>query len=518
MTDPCSHDVSSGGATEASGQIPLRLYDSFRREKVPFEPLQPGKVKMYLCGPTTYDSAHVGHAYSAICFDVIRKCLMWLGYDVLFVRNITDVDDKIIKRASENGEAPIELAARYADEYNRDMARFGITPPDVEPRVSTHIPQIIHLIERIVANGCGYVTDGDVFFSVEEFAPYGGLSGQSVRDLRSGARIEVDTRKRSPVDFALWKSAKPGEPSWESPWGPGRPGWHIECSAMTHAHLGEAFDIHGGGKDLIFPHHENEIAQSQGAFGQGTFARYWMHNGFLNLAGDDDKMSRSLGNVFSCPQVAQAAGPEAMRFFALSHHYRSPVTFEVEDRSGTPAFKDLEAADKRLDYFYSTLRRLDDYVATLKTDQSEGDVIAEAAALVPCARAGLLDDFNTPVVLAALGEAARAANKLLDEPKGVAKAIRRRSLAKLRDDIRAVANGALGILIQPPIEYLAARRARLAAARSIDAAKIDQLLKERTQARKARDFARADELRDEIHSLGVEVLDTPTGAEWRVAD
>ncbi|HLU67203.1 MAG TPA: cysteine--tRNA ligase [Kofleriaceae bacterium] len=494
--------------------VPLRLYDSFRKQKVPFEPVVPGRASIYLCGPTTYDSAHIGHAYSAICFDVIRRSLTWLGYQVTFVRNVTDVDDKIIARASERGEPALELAARYADEYNRDMAAFGVLPPDIEPRVSTHIPDIVALIERLVAAGKAYAVDGDVYFSVETFPPYGRLSGQSIDDLRSGARVEVDERKRSPVDFALWKSAKPGEPSWESPWGPGRPGWHIECSAMVARHLGEVFDIHGGGKDLVFPHHENEIAQSQGAFGEGTFARYWMHNGFLNFSGE--KMSKSLGNVLSCPQIVEACGPEAMRMFVVSHHYRSPVNFEVASEDGRVVFRDLEAADRRLDYFYSTLRRIDDFLAS-GGDGGEGEVVPEAEALVPAAREGLADDFNTPVVVAALGEAARAANKLLDEGKGMNKAVRRRSLARLGRDLRSV-GGALGVLFDEPAEFLARRRARLAARRGVDAAEVERLLEARAEARKARDFARADEIRGELQRRGVEVLDTPSGADWRIAE
>jgi cysteinyl-tRNA synthetase len=494
---------------------PLRLYDSLRRTKVPFEPLEPGKVKMYLCGPTTYDSAHIGHAYSAICFDVVRRALAWLGYDVTFVRNVTDVDDKIIKRANENGEEWLALASRYADEYNRDMETFGVAPPDIEPRVSQTIDAIIDLVKKLVDEGKAYVADGDVYFSVETFPGYGKLSGQSVDDLRAGARIEVDERKKSPVDFALWKAAKPGEPSWDSPWGPGRPGWHIECSAMTTRHLGETFDIHAGGKDLIFPHHENEIAQSQGAYGEETFARYWMHNGFLNFSGE--KMSKSIGNVFGCQQIAAAVGKEAMRFFTVSHHYRSPVNFEVAtDDDGEVIFKDLETVDRRLDYFYSTLQRLDELTASMK-DPGDGEVIEEAATLVDRARTALADDFNTPVVIAALSDAARAANKLIDEPKSVAKDVRKRSLIALRDRMRDV-GGAIGILTSDPATFLAERRDRLAAKRGIDAGEVERLLAERTEARKAKEFDRADEIRDRLTGLGVEVLDTPRGAAWRVAE
>jgi cysteinyl-tRNA synthetase len=489
---------------------PLRLYDSFRKQKVQLETLEPGAVSMYLCGPTTYDAAHIGHAYSAICFDVIRRSLAWLGYRVRFVRNVTDVDDKIIKRAQQTGEPPLELSARYADEYRRDMACFGVMPPDVEPLVSTHIPDIIALIERLIERGAAYAVEGDVYFQVDRFPPYGRLSGQSIDELRAGARVEVDERKRSPVDFALWKAAKPGEPCWHSPWGAGRPGWHIECSAMVTRHLGESFDLHGGGKDLIFPHHENEIAQSQGAYGEGTFARYWLHNGFLNLAGE--KMSKSLGNVFGCPQVASSTGPEAMRMFVVSHHYRSPVNFEVASENDRVVFRDLDAADRRLDYFYTTLRRLADF-----TDAEPGEVVPEAEALVPAAIEALCDDFNTPVVVAALGEAARAANKLLDEGKGIAKPVRRRSLARLARDLRDV-GGALGILLGDPVQFLTARRDRLAARRGIDADEVDRLLGERAQARADRDFTRADAIRGTLQGWGVEVLDTPGGADWRVAE
>jgi cysteinyl-tRNA synthetase len=493
----------------------LRLYDSLRRHKVDFEPVTAGKVSMYLCGPTTYDDAHIGHAYSAICFDIIRRSLGWLGFQVCFVRNITDVDDKIIKRANERGEDWNELASRFADAYNRDMAAMGLAAPDIEPRVSTHIAEVVALTTLLVEAGKAYPIGGDVYYSVESFADYGKLSGQSIDDLRSGARVEVDQRKRSPLDFALWKAAKPDEPAWDSPWGKGRPGWHIECSAMTGKHLGETFDIHAGGKDLIFPHHENEIAQSQGAHGAGTFARYWLHNGFLNFSGE--KMSKSIGNVFGCQQIVAAVGGEAMRLFTASHHYRSPVNFEVVTEEGSPRFKDLEAVDRRLDYFYTTLKRLDDFLAVGK-EPGDGPVVSEAERLVPAAHEGLCDDFNAPVVIAALGEAARMANKLLDEPKGVAKDVRRRSLRRLSADIRDVAQGALGLLVQSPSAFLADRRQRLASRRGIDAARIGELLADRTQARKSKDFARADELRELIHEMGVEVLDTPAGADWKVIE
>ena len=493
-----------------------------RRQKVPFEPLEPGKVGIYVCGPTPYAPAHIGHAYSAISFDTIRRSLRFLGFEVRYVRNITDVEDKIIRRANELGEDPMALAARFADDYNRDMARFNVLPPDVEPKVSTHIAEIIALTERLIDQGKAYAVDGDVYFAVDTFAPYGKLSGQSLDDLRAGAsdRALVEKQKRSPADFALWKAAKPGEPSWPSPWGDGRPGWHIECSAMTATHLGQTFDIHGGGKDLIFPHHENEIAQSQGAHGTDTFARYWMHNGFLNFAGE--KMSKSLGNVFGCDQIAAAVGGEALRFFCVKHHYRSPVEFEVEEikaSDGTPTgvrFRSLEAADRDLEYFYVTLMKLDAFVAA-GGDAGDGPVLPEAEKLLPAAREALSDDFNSPKVMAAMHEATTLANKLLAEGKGLDKQVRRRSIARLARELRA-AGDALGILAADPLVYLHERRTRLVARQGVDVAQVEALLAERTTARAAKDFTRSDAIRVELAALGVELLDTPQGTDWRVQD
>jgi cysteinyl-tRNA synthetase len=496
----------------------LRLYDSLRRQKVQFQPIEPGKVSMYLCGPTPYTAAHVGHAYSAICFDLIRRSLGFLGYQVKFVRNVTDVDDKIIKRGHETGEDPVALAARYADEYNADMASVFITPPDEEPRVSTHIAEIIALTERLIERGKAYAAHGDVYFEVATFAPYGQLSGQTLDDLCAGARVEVDERKRAPADFALWKAAKPGEPSWDSPWGKGRPGWHIECSAMCVAHLGVSFDLHGGGKDLIFPHHENEIAQSQGAYGEGTFARHWLHNGFLNFEGE--KMARSVGNVMDVRHLVAEVGAEALRFFVVSHHYRSPVDFEV-GVDDTPdgkiqRFKSIEAADRRLEYFYLTLQRIDAFIAQ-GGDGGDGPVAPGADGLLAEVRAALADDFNSPVAVAAAGEAAKLANKLLDEGKGIDKQVRRRSLARIGKDLRTVGQ-ALGVFHADPAAYLRGRRERLVRRRRLDVAAVERLLADRTAARAGKDFAAADVIRGQLTALGVEVLDTPAGTDWRVTE
>ena len=501
--------------------VALRIYDSLRRQKAPFEPVVPGEVSLYVCGPTPYAAAHIGHAYSAIAFDTIRRALTFLGFRVKHVRNVTDVDDKIIKAANERKEDPVALAARYTDAYNADMARFNVLPPHIEPRVSGHIAEIIAITQRLVDRGKAYPVDGDVYYSVESFPSYGKLSGQTLDELRAGARVEVDERKRSPADFALWKAAKPGEPAWDSPWGKGRPGWHIECSAMTITHLGEVFDLHGGGKDLIFPHHENEIAQSQGAYGEDTFARYWLHNGFLNFEGE--KMSKSLGNVYGCAEIAEAVGAEALRFFCVSHHYRSPVDFEVQgirDATGTVIgvrFASLEAADRRLEYFYTTLARIDAFVAQ-GGDGGEGALAPGGDTLIPAATEALADDFNAPVVVAAMGEAAKLANKLLDEGKGMDKQVRRRTLARIGRDLR-VAGEALGVFATAPATYLAERRDRLAKRKQVDVAAVEAAIAARTAARAAKDFARADAIRTELAGKGVELLDAPSGAtEWRVQD
>ena len=499
---------------------PVRLYDSFRREKVPFEPLEPGKVSMYVCGPTPYAAAHIGHAYSAVAFDTVRRSLRFLGYDVRYVRNITDVEDKIIARAHVLGEDPMALAARFAADYNHDMAQFGVLPPDVEPKVSTHIPEIIALISRLVANGSAYPIDGDVYFEISTFPAYGKLSGMQLDELVEGKRVEVDERKRAPADFALWKAAKPGEPAWDSPWGKGRPGWHIECSAMTVAHLGTSFDLHGGGKDLIFPHHENEIAQSQGADGPHTFARYWLHNGLIINNGV--KLSKSLGEALLCARVIRAVGAEALRWYFVSHHFRSTIDLELElvsDAEGHVVgarYHRFEAADKKLEYFYTTLKRIDDFGAT-GAAPPPGAVLPAAEALLPEVRAALADDFNTPVVMAALHESAALANRLLDEGKGIDKQVRRRTLARIAQEIRSVGN-VLGVLTAEPRDFLAERRARLIARRNIDVATVERLLADRVAARSAKDFQRSDAIRGELAALGVALHDTPQGTDWSVHD
>src|SRR3954469_6072275 len=322
----------------------IRVHDTRQKRKIPFTPREPGKVGMYVCGVTVYDVCHVGHARAFVAFDVIARYLRFRGFEVRFVRNVTDVDDKIIRRAQAEGKGASDVAHTYEDAMSADFAALGLNPPDVEPRATAHIAEMIEVIRRLEARGLAYPAAGDVYYSVGDFAPYGGLSGQSPDELKAGARIEIGEQKRSPMDFALWKGAKPGEPSWPSPWGPGRPGWHIECSGMAWRHLGETFDIHGGGTDLIFPHHENEVAQSLCAFPGSHFARYWVHNGMLLVNGE--KMSKSLGNFFTVREVLDKGPGEAIRLLLLRSHYRS-----------TPDFSDASIIEARreLDRFYRAL-------------------------------------------------------------------------------------------------------------------------------------------------------------------
>ena len=491
----------------------IRLYDTRTRKKVDFQPLQPGKVGLYSCGITVYDESHVGHARSAITFDVVVRHLRASGFEVAFVRNITDIDDKIIRRAQQENTTAEAIAKTYADAMAADMAALGITVPTHEPAATHHVQDIITFISRLVERELAYAAGGDVYFSVPSFPTYGALSGQSVDDLKSGARIEVGELKRSPLDFALWKGAKPGEPSWESPWGPGRPGWHIECSAMAHAFLGEIFDIHGGGSDLIFPHHENERAQSEGAFGLGTFARHWMHHGMVNFGGE--KMSKSLGNFVTIKKVRETHDLEALRLLMLGVHYRSPASFTLaRDAQGRAEYPDLDEAETRLDYFYRTLERL---------DQLLGDTApAPGAPILPAAegtwdrfREAMDDDFNTAAALADFYEAFVLANKLLDDPKSAPKDVRKATLARLRVDLRR-AGDVLGIFQQPASVFLLARRSRLCARRGIDPVGVEQEIAARTAARAAKDFAAADAIRLALKSRNIELMDTPQGTSWRV--
>ena len=446
---------------------------------------------MYACGPTPYAPAHIGHAYSASSFDPIRRSLVFLGFDVTYVRNITDVDDKINAAKAAN-EDPLERSRRFTDEYNRDMAMFSVLAPDIEPKVSTHIEQIIALTERLIARGKAYEVEGDVYFEVATFPGYGKLSGQSPDELESGARVAVDSAE---ARARRLRAAKPGEPSWDSLWGKGRPGWHIECSAMTWAHLGESFDIHGGGKDPIFPHHENEIAQSQGAFGEDSFARYWMHNGFLNFEGE--KMSRSEGNVFACHQIDEAVGAEALRLFFVSHHHRSPIDFEPASRPATPParsptkFPSLDrpppsvllrdaAAARRLRRPRQGRRRRRGRGAARGRGAGRDRARGARRRLQ---RAG--DDRRARRGRQARQQAPRRGQG--HRQAGAPPSAR----ARLARDLRAV-GAALGILHQDPATYLRAATSLRVKKRGLDVTAIDRLLADRTAGGAAKDFARAE--------------------------
>jgi cysteinyl-tRNA synthetase len=486
-----------------------RIYDTRAGKKVDLVLREPGKVGMYVCGVTVYDLCHVGHARTLVAFDVIVRHLRARGLEVRLVRNITDVDDKIIRKGNAEGRPAAEVAEFYADAMSADMAALGIAAPDVEPRATQHIADMIDVIRRLEARDLAYPAEGDVYYSVAGFSSYGALSGQSVDDLQAGARIEVGEHKKSPLDFALWKGAKPGEPAWESPWGPGRPGWHIECSAMSHRYLGDSFDIHGGGSDLIFPHHENEIAQSEGAF--GSFAHYWMHSGMVNFGGE--KMSKSLGNVVTIRRVAETHDLEALRLLLISVHYRSPANFTIaRDGAGLAVYPDLDEAEARLDYFYRTLDRLDAFLAPLAPPPAA----PPPSDLATNVGAAMDDDFNSAAAIGHLYDAFVLANKLLDDPKAMPKPERQKALAAIARDARAV-GATLGIMLRRPAEFLLSRRDRLCVRRTIDRAAVEARIIDRTAARKAKEFARADEIRAELKASGVELMDTPTGTAWRVA-
>ena len=473
----------------------LRIFNTLTRGKEDFVPLVPGEVGLYVCGVTVYDLCHIGHARSAIVFDVIRRYLRFRGYRVTFIKNYTDVDDRIIRKANEEGVTAQVISERYIAEYQTDMASIGVEPADVEPKATEHIPQMVELIGRLIRRGVAYELDGDVYFEVRRFPHYGKLSGKNLDELESGARVDVDERKRDPLDFALWKASKPGEPSWPSPWGPGRPGWHIECSAMSMQYLGETFDLHGGGEDLIFPHHENEIAQSEGATGK-PFVRCWAHNGFVNLA--SEKMSKSLGNTLSIKDMVQRHEPEALRLYFLGTHYRHP----------------LEFADERVSESAKALGRLQALVEEAERiggkgtpkPGPDGGVFDEVAAHRERFEAAMDDDFNTPQALGVLFDLARflqgARTQLEQGRVGAGPFLM--GVGELVTLGRVLGLLELGARAPAPVDpQLKAR--------------VESLVYLREQARKQRDFAEADRLRDELVRLGVTLKDTRDGTTWTLA-
>ena len=455
----------------------LQLHNSLAGKKQIFTPLETGKVGMYVCGVTVYDYCHVGHARVMIVFDVVYRWLQKLGYDVNYVRNFTDVDDKIIARAAERNIDIQTLTDEMIAEFHQDMDALGCLRPNLEPRATTHMDAMISMIEALIQRNCAYVSDsGDVLYAVRSFDGYGKLSGKNIDDLESGSRVDVDDKKRDPLDFVLWKKAKEGEPSWHSPWGAGRPGWHIECSAMSCEHLGNTFDIHGGGMDLKFPHHENEIAQACAANG-GDFARFWLHNGFVNI--NAEKMSKSLGNFFTIREVLKKYHPEVLRMFVLGTHYRSPLDFS--DNA-------LDVAKAGLDRLYETKRRLSGRFA---------DKVVDAGSVTETFAAALNDDFNTPEALAELFEYSRRINKALDAGENT-----------LLDIQHFSAMSALLAVVQQDAEAWFQGDTDGSAA-------IEALIVERTEAKKARDFARSDAIRDELAAQGIVLEDGASGTTWK---
>jgi cysteinyl-tRNA synthetase len=498
----------------------VRLYNTLTSRKERFEPAEPGHARIYVCGPTVYDYAHLGHARCYVVYDVLVRHLRATGLNVTYVRNITDVDDKILKRASESGTEPTTLAARFAEAYAEDMHRLGNLDPDVEPKVSTHLDAIVDLIERLVDREHAYVSDGDVYFSVESFPEYGKLSHRNLQEMKAGASERLDqrqaARKRHPADFALWKRS-PDDSSWgwESPWGRGRPGWHIECSAMSMQHLGETLDLHGGGLDLVFPHHENEIAQSEAATGK-PFSRCWMHNGFVEV--DKEKMSKSLGNFFTARDLFDRVEPEAIRYFMMTVHYRAPLNLDwsLDDAGNVTGFPQFEEAERRVGYLYKTKQRLLDLPA--KRIGEDHDVVPEEIRdFEKGLREALDDDLNMPVALAEVAELLRAVNELCDRAsrkKGKASEV----AVRMALEAFAALEAELGLGGQDASEVLLRIRDRRARARGLDAADIERQIAARAAARQSKDFEEADRIRDALASRGVELLDGPEGTGWTIAD
>ncbi len=482
----------------------MEVYNTMIRRKETFQPREPGKVGLYVCGPTTYNYIHLGNARPLVFFDTVRRYFAFKGYEVLYIQNFTDVDDKIINRAAQEGKDPLELSRIYINEYFKDADALNVRRADEHPKVTGHMPVIIKMVEALVENGSAYVVEGDVYFEVRKFAGYGKLSGRTLDDLQAGARVEVDTRKRDPLDFALWKSAKPGEPSWDSPWGLGRPGWHIECSAMSLKYLGTNFDIHGGGFDLIFPHHENEIAQSEAATGE-PFVRYWLHNGFITVK--EEKMSKSLGNFFLVRDILAKFQPEIVRFFLLSTHYRSPLDFDDEK---------LAAAGRGLERIKTSIRLLTEALAKRTSEDAAattGDLKSAIDALKASFEAAMDDDFNTALAVGITFDLAREVNTAVQQLGDTLARADREILIKAMDLFK-VFNEVLGvfkidsngsIIIESASEESSGFAEKL----------LNLIMEVRQEARKKKDWGTSDRIRDGLKELGIVLEDTPQGVRWK---
>jgi len=464
---------------------PLKIYNTISRQLEPFSTIEPGKVRMYVCGVTVYDHAHIGHGMSSIAFDVVRRYLMYLGYDVTYAQNFTDIDDKIINRANQEGIDPQELTESLIATWGEEMAAFNVLPATINPRATQEIPEIIEMIKGLIAGGHAYEANGDVYFKVRSFPEYGKLSHRNIDDLLIGARIAAGEHKHDPLDFALWKAAKPGEPTWDSPWSAGRPGWHIECSAMCSHHLGSQVDIHGGGADLIFPHHENEIAQSEAFSGDEPFARYWMHNGLLQLG--SEKMSKSLGNVVRLREIASQGRAMAFRLQVLSSHYRAPLTY-TEDG--------LDAAHNGLDRLRAAARPIENEIESRR--DNELDLLVEHS--IQAFHDAMLNDFDTPGAVAAIFELGRAIN-------------RGRSTHKVSESVQDARTMLLDLTGILGLDLSEVTKDDLMAAGPF----IDLLIRLRNDLRTAKQFAIADQIREELAELGVTLEDTKQGTIWKTS-
>lgn len=484
----------------------MYIYNTMTKKKEKFIPQAAGKVGMYACGITAYDLCHIGHARSAVVFDIIARYLEFKGNQVTFVRNFTDVDDKIINRANQEHVSSKEISERYIKAFHEDMDKLNVRRATIEPKATEYIPQMIELCEKLIAKGFAYATpSGDVYFRVRSFKDYGKLSGRDINDMRAGARIQPGEEKEDPLDFALWKSAKPGEPSWECPWGKGRPGWHIECSAMSEKNLSLPLDIHGGGQDLIFPHHENEIAQSEAALG-GEFAKFWVHNGFVQI--DSEKMSKSLGNFKTIRDILESRHPEALRFFLLSKHYRSPIDF---------SFVTMDDAEKGLVRVYECLAEVH---AALQKEFNKKmampkEIVKEFEGLKQAFLDSMDDDFNTAGALGHVFGTVRLVNRVLEEKALRGKDGTKTFLEQVLDEVK-VWSQILGVFGAEPAAMLLALRDLNAKRLNIDVTEVENLLTQRLEAKKNKDFATADSIREKLTAMHVEVRDTQNGQVWAI--
>lgn len=473
-----------------------RLFNTLSGRKEDFEPLEKKKIRMYVCGVTVYDDCHIGHARSAIIFDTIYRYFLWRNYDVVFVKNFTDIDDKIINRAKRENLSWQEVAEKYIRSYKEDMEKLNVLKPTIEPRATEHIPEMIDIIERLLRKGHAYQVDGDVYFSVDSFKEYGSLSKRSLEDMLAGYRVEPDEKKRNPLDFALWKAHKEGEPFFESPFGKGRPGWHIECSAMSVKYLGIPFDIHGGGQDLIFPHHENEKAQSEAAYGE-QFVKYWIHHGFLNLR--SEKMSKSLGNILLIKDFLERHNPEVLRLFFLSVHYRNPIDYTEE------IVLEWENVLRRM---YYTLMRVKEFRSEFEGREEPFGAVDE---LKEKFLKSMEDDFNTPAALSSIFELQRLVNRMLDSRDETSS----KYLAYASETMIMLSN-VLGLLNFDPYAFENEEKMRHLRKIGIDLGYVESKIRERDELRRAKEYKKADMIREELLEKGIVLLDTREGTFWRL--